>query len=328
MITIAIQRKLVGNPQAGDLLGGISVRTYPDTTTKVRLTNAIDSTANSNANDATANAAIYVVTAPQISKLQNISTRAQVGTGSNVLIGGFIITGTDPKKVILRGRGPSLSSFGIADPLHDPTIELFDSAGNGLAANDDWQINQRDEIIATGLAPESPVESAIVQTLVPGAYTVILRDKDTSAARLGIVEVFDILPAANSQLGNLSTRGFVGTGDNILIGGVIVGPANSSNAKVLVRSLGPSLTSFGVAGVLRDPKLRLVDQNGTEIASNDNWRTNEAAIIAQAPTLAPSDDAEAALIATVAPGLYTAIVEGNNATGVATVEVYAITTSP
>jgi hypothetical protein len=327
LITIAIQKKFVGNPQPGDVLGGISVRTYPDTTTKVRLTNAIDSTANANANDATANAAMYVIAGAgaQSARLQNISTRAQVGTGANVLIGGFIITGTEPKKVIVRGRGPSLSGFGVADPLHDPAIELFDSSSNGIAANDDWQDNQRDEIIGTGLAPENPVESAIVRTLVPGAYTVVLRDKDTSAPRLGIVEVFDIGPAANSQLANLSTRGFVGTGDNVLIGGVIVGPATLNPAKILVRSLGPSLTAFGVAGVLPDPKLKLVDQNGTEIASNDDWRANQAAIMAEAPTLAPPMDAEAALLATVGPGLYTAIVEGKNATGVATVEVYAIT---
>jgi hypothetical protein len=137
--------------------------------------------------------------------------------------------------------------------------------------------------------------------------------------------VFDIGPASNSQLANLSTRGFVGTGDNVLIGGVIVGPATLNPAKILVRSLGPSLTAFGVAGALPDPKLKLVDQNGTEIASNDDWRANQAAIMAQAPTLAPPMDAEAALLATVGPGLYTAIVEGKNATGVATVEVYAIT---
>ena len=323
LITIAIQKKLVGNPRRGDLLGGFSVRTYPDTTTKVRLTNAIDSTANANANDTTANAAIYVVAGSQAATLQNISTRAQVGTGGNVLIGGFIITGAAPKKVIVRGRGPSLSGSGIADPLHDPTLELFNTL-SGIAANDDWQTNQQDEIIATGLAPESPLESAIVKTLAPGAYTVVLRDKDTSAPRLGIVEVFDLEPAASSQLGNLSSRGFVGTGDNVLIGGLIVGPPTRGNASILVRSLGPSLSSLGVAGALPDPKLKLVDQNGAQIAANDDWRANQDAILAQAPTLAPSMDAEAALLASVAPGPYTVIVEGKNATGVATVEVYAI----
>jgi hypothetical protein len=175
------------------------------------------------------------------------------------------------------------------------------------------------------LAPESPLESAIVQTLAPGAYTVILRDKDMSAARLGIVEVFDVAPAANAQLGNLSSRGFVGTGDNVLIGGVIIGPPSTGSATILVRSLGPSLADFGVSGALPDPKLRLVNENGAQIASNDDWRTNQAAIQAQAPTLAPSRDEEPALIGSLTPGQYTAIVEGKNATGVATVEVYALT---
>lgn len=327
LITIAIGKKNVGNVQAGDLLGGISVRTYPDTTNKVRTTNAIDTTANAEANDPTANAAVYTVLGGLPSgKLQNISTRAQVGSGPNVLIGGFIITGSEPKRVLVRGRGPSLTEFGIADPIHDPVIDLYNSTpdSGAIAANDDWQVNQSAEIIGTGLAPSSPLESAIVQTLTPGAYTVVLRDKDTSAARLGIVEVFDVSATANSQLGNLSTRGFVGTGDNVLIGGVIVGPPTSGNANILVRSLGPSLGTFGVAGALPDPRVKLIDQNGAEIASNDDWRTNEAAIKAQAPSLAPSRDEEAALLATVPPGLYTAVVEGRNATGVATVEAYAL----
>lgn len=326
LITIAIARDKVGNPQTGDLIGGISVRTYADSTNKVRSTNAIDTTGNANANDETANAATYAVMGPQSARLQNISTRAQVGSAEKVLIGGFIITGTDAKRVVVRGRGPSLSVFGIADPVHDPIIELYNSASGpgAIATNDDWQQTQKTEIEGTGLAPESPLESAIVQTLAPGAYTVILRDKDMSAARLGIVEVFDVAPAANSQLGNLSSRGFVGTGDNVLIGGVIVGPASTGSSNVLVRSLGPSLGAFGVSGALPDPMLRLVDQNGTQIASNDDWRTNEAAIQAQAPTLAPMRNEEPALISSLAPGQYTAIVEGKNATGVATVEIYAL----
>jgi hypothetical protein len=328
LITIAISRDKVGNPQTGDLLGGISVRTFSDNTNKVRTTLAVDTTANANANDETANAATYALVGPQSARLQNISTRAQVGANEKVLIGGFIITGSEAKRILVRGRGPSLSGFqGIADPLHDPVIELYNSTpGNSaIATNDNWQTSHKTEIEATGLAPSSPLESAIVQTLAPGAYTVILRDKDTSAARLGIVEVFDVSPATNAQLGNLSSRGFVGTGDNVLVGGVIVGPASTGNANLLVRSLGPSLGNFGVAGTLPDPKLRLVNQNGTEVASNDDWRANESAIQSQAPTLAPPRNEEAALIASVAPGLYTVIVEGKNATGVATVEVYSLT---
>jgi hypothetical protein len=325
-ITIAIARDKVGNPQTGDLLGGISVRTFSDSTNKVRSTLAIDSTTNANANDETANAATYALLGPQSARLQNISTRAQVGTADKVLIGGFIITGNDPKKVLVRGRGPSLTSFAIADPLHDPVIELYNNnpSSGPIATNDDWQLTQKTEIEGTGLAPSNTSESAIVQTLAPGQYTFILRDKDTSAPRLGLVEVFDVAPASNSQLGNLSSRGFVGTGDEVLIGGIIVGPPTTGNASLLVRSLGPSLTGLGVSGALPDPKIKLVDQNGAEIVSNDDWRANEAAVQSQAPTLAPSRNEEPALVIALAPGQYTAIVEGKNATGVATVEVYSL----
>jgi hypothetical protein len=325
LITIAVSNDKVGNPQRGDLLGAFSTRTYATVTDQIRSTNAIDVTTNATANDATANAATYALVGPASARLQNISTRAQVGTGEKVLIGGFIITGSDSKRVILRGRGPSLSNSGISDPVHDPVIELYNSTNNPpIATNDNWQTTQKTEIEATGLAPADPLESAIVQTLAPGGYTVIVRDKDTSAARPGIVEVFDVGPASNAQLGNLSSRGFVGTSDNVLIGGIIIGPDGTGNANLLVRSLGPSLGTFGVAGALPDPKLKLVDQNGAELAANDDWHSNEAAIQAQAPTLAPSRNEEAALVASLPPGLYTVIVEGKNATGVATVEIYAL----
>ena len=327
LITIAISPDKVANPQKGDLLGDFSTRTYNAVKNQIRTTDASDLTSNATANDFTANAATYALVGPGAAGLQNISTRAQVGTGDRVLIGGFIITGNAPKRVVVRGRGPSLTSLGVSDPLHDPILELYNNTpGSGpIATNDNWQDSQATEISATGLAPTSPLESAIVQNLAPGAYTVIVRDKDTSAARLGLVEVFDVAPAASAALANLSSRGFVGTADNVLIGGVIVGPVGSpANANVLIRSLGPSLSSFGVAGALPDPTIKLVNQNGTQIQANDNWRSNEAAIQAQAPTLAPSRDEEPALIATLAPGQYTAIVEGKGATGVATVEAYAL----
>jgi hypothetical protein len=326
LITIAVSPDKIGDPKKGDLLGDFSTRTYNAVKDQIRSTEAIDVTTNATANDFTANAATYALVGPGSAGLQNISTRAQVGTGEKVLIGGFIVTGSAPKQVLLRGRGPSLTSSNLADPLHDPVLELYSSnpANGPLTTNDDWQTSQKTEIEATGLAPTSPVEAAILQTLAPGAYTVILRDKDNSAARLGIVEVFDVAASESSQLGNLSSRGFVGTGDNVLIGGVIVGPANTANANVLVRSLGPSLASFGVTGTLGDPTINLYNQNGTVEASNDDWRANEAAIQAQAPTLAPPNDKEAALIGLLLPGPHTVIVEGKGATGVATVEVYAL----
>jgi hypothetical protein len=325
LITIGISPDKVGNPQKGDLLGDFSTRTYNAVKTQIRSTDAIDATSNATANDFTANAATYALVGPGSAGLQNISTRAQIGTGEKVLIGGFIVTGSAPKKVVVRGLGPSLAAFqGITDPVHDPVLELYNSTPNNpaIATNDNWQDSQGTEISNTGLAPGSPLDSAIVQTLAPGAYTVIVRDKDTSAARLGIVEVFDVAPSVSAQIGNLSSRGFVGAGDNVLIGGLIIGPSGTANGTVLVRSLGPSLGSFGVAGTLPDPTLRLVDQNGAQLAANDNWRANEAAIQAQAPSLAPTRDEEAALVASLPPGLYTAVVEGKNATGVATVEVY------
>jgi hypothetical protein len=325
LITIAISPDKVGNPQKGDLLGDFSTRTYDAVKTQIRTTDAADLTSNATANDFTANAATYALIGPSKAGLQNISTRAQIGTGEKVLIGGFIISGNAPKRVVVRGRGPSIGA-GIADPVHDPVLELYNNTpGSGpIATNDNWQDSQGTEINNTGLAPGSPLDAAIVEDLAPGAYTVIVRDKDTSAARLGIVEVFDVAPAASAALANLSTRGFVGTGDNVLIGGVIIGPAGTGDATLLVRSLGPSLDAFGVSGTLADPTLKLVDQNGAQLASNDDWRTNEAAIQSQAPSLAPSRDAESALIANLPPGAYTAIVEGKNATGVATVEIYAL----
>ena len=247
-----------------------------------------------------------MIAGPRSALLQNISTRAQVGAAEKVLIGGFIITGTESKRVIVRGRGPSIVGPGITDPLHDPIIELYNSTPGAppIATNDDWQNppSNGTDVSNTGLAPTHPFESAIVRTLAPGNYTVILRDKDTSAARLGLVEVFDVGPASNSQLGNLSSRGFVGAGNNVLIGGVIVGPANTGNANLLFRSLGQSLSAFGVAGTLPDPTLRVVNESGTTVAFNDEWRDNQAAIAAQAPNLAPSRNEESALIIALAPG--------------------------
>jgi hypothetical protein len=327
LITIALSPDKVGSPHKGDLLGDFTVRTYNAVKDQIRTTDANDLTSNATANDFTANAATYALVGPGAAGLQNISTRAQVGTGDKVLIGGFIISGSSPKQVLLRGLGPSLTSSNVSDPVHDPVIELYNSTAGAapIATNDDWQTSQKTEIEATGLAPANPVEAALIQTLSPGGYTVIVRDKDTSAARPGLVEVYDVGPSATSQLGNLSSRGFVGTGDNVLIGGVIVGPANTADTNVLVRSLGPTLGSFGVTGTLADPTVRLVNQSGTVIASNDDWRTNEADIQAHAPSLAPASDKEPALIAPLGPGLYTAVVEGKNSnTGVATVEIYSL----
>jgi hypothetical protein len=249
--------------------------------------------------------------------LANISTRLRVETGNDVLIGGFIVvTGTEPKKVIVRAIGPSLP---VANALPDPVLELRNSAGTLIATNDDWRSNQETEIIATGIPPNNNLESAIVATLPANgsAYTAIVRDHNNGTG-VGLVEAYDLDDTVNSRFGNISTRGLVGTGDNVLIGGFIV--SGEVSTRVIVRAIGPSLP---IDGKLADPTLELRDGNGSLLRSDDNWRTGgqEAEIIATG--VSPSNDLESAIVNTLAPGPYTSIVRGvNNTTGVALVEVY------
>jgi hypothetical protein len=255
----------------------------------------------------------------QPSQLLNISTRMRVQTGDNVLIGGFIITGTDPKRVIIRGIGPSLSSF-FGGVLADPTLELFQ--GNALVAmNDNWKTDQRTEIEATGIPPTNDFESAIVRTLAPGNYTAILRGNGNTTG-IAVVEAYNLDQAANSRLVNISTRGFIETGDNVMIGGLIIGPPNGTSATAVVRAIGPTLGAFGIQGALQDPTLDLVDSNGVVIRSNNDWRESQANEII-ATGLQPTNDRESALVETLVPGNYTAIVRGfGETTGVALVEAY------
>jgi hypothetical protein len=262
-------------------------------------------------------------------KLLNIATRMRVQTGENVLIGGFIITGNDPKKVIIRGIGPSLAQF-FTGTLADPTLELYQ--GNTLLEmNDNWKTrsdgsSQQADVEATGIPPTNDLEAAIVRTLAPGAYTAILRGKGNTAG-IGVMEAYDLNQAADSRFGNIATRGFVDTGDNVMIGGLIVGPTSGASAKVLVRAVGPSLSNFGVNGTLQDPTLELHNDSGTLISSNDNWKVRPDGTSQQAEIedtgLQPSDDRESALVQMVAPGNYTAIVRGmSSGTGVGLVELY------
>jgi arylsulfate sulfotransferase len=253
----------------------------------------------------------------------NLSTRGLVSVGDNVLIGGFIISGTNPKSIVLRALGPSLSSFGLSDVLTDPVLSVYNSSGTLIASNDNWQSDANHFILeANGLAPANLLESATVQTLVPGAYTVIVTGKDPTPG-IGLVELYDLSPLSNSTLGNMSTRGSVGTADDVLISGFIVGDVGSST--VVVRALGPSLTAFGVSGVLSDPTLTIYDSNGTAIATNDNWQDNINAIDIQKNGLAPPNPSESALVLHLPAGKYTAIVSGaNGSTGVALAEVYTL----
>ena len=322
-ITIAVARNKVGNPQKGDLLGAFSSRTYATVTDQIRTTNAIDTTANANNNDNTANSATYAVVGPAPAQLLNISTRLKVQTGDNVLIGGFIITGNDPKKVLIRGMGPSLAAAGVSGFLQDPILELRsqNAIGGTIAVNDNWKQTQQAEIAQTGIPPGNDLESAILQTLAPGAYTAILRGTNNSTG-VGLVEVYDLDQAANSQLANLSSRGLVETGDNVMIGGLIVGPSGIGNAKVLLRGMGPSLAQSGVPNILQDPTLSLHDANGALLAFNDNWKQTQQAEIEQTG-IPPGNDSEAAILRTLTPGNYTAIVRGNGgSTGNAVVEAY------
>lgn len=257
-------------------------------------------------------------------RLLNISTRLGVQKDDNALIGGFIITGNDPKRVIIRGLGPSLAQY-FEGTLVNPTLELR-QGDTLLALNDNWQDTQADEIQATGIPPTETAESAIVMSLAPGAYTAVLRGKDNTTG-IGLVEVYDLDQAANSQLANISTRGFVGSGDSPMIGGVIVGPSDAGSTYIVVRALGPSLASRNINNPLQDPTLDVVDANGTSIRLNDNWRDSQAADI-EGVGLQPTDNREATLIVALAPGNYTAIVRGSSdTTGVGLVEVYNVGSS-
>jgi hypothetical protein len=240
-----------------------------------------------------------------------------VETADNVLIGGFIITGTQPKKVIVRAIGPSLSSL-FPGALADPILELRDSSGSLIASNDNWRSDQEAAIIATGIPPSDDLESAIIATLPANNsnYTAIVRGVNDGTG-IGVVEAYDLNRAVNSKLANISTRGLVQTGDNVLIGGLIV--LGQNPLRVIVRAIGPSLP---VAGALADPTLELRDGNGGLIDSNDNWRSDhESEIIAT--TIPPTNDLESAIVRNLAPGTYTAIVRGaGGTTGVALVEAY------
>jgi hypothetical protein len=233
------------------------------------------------------------------------------------MIGGFIITGTQPKTVIVRGIGPSLP---IPGALADPVIEVHGSSGQLLATNDNWNDSlTRQQIIDSGLAPTNDLESALWGVINPGAYTVVVRGRNDSTG-IGLFEVYDLDPMTDSKLGNVATRGFVETGDNVMIGGVIV--RGTDPARFLFRAIGPSLTNFGVSSALPDPTLELHDGNGALIAANDNWRTDQEAEIA-GTGLPPSNNLESAIVRELPPGSYTSIVRGiNNTTGVALIEAY------
>ena len=267
----------------------------------------------------------------------NTSTRAFVQTGENVMIGGFIVQGTEPKRVIIRAIGPELTQYGVPNALVNPALELHDSSRALIASNDNWQhtiiggiitSDQRGDIQNSGHAPTDGRESAIIAELPAGNYTAIVRGVNNTMG-VALVEVYDLSPESNSILSNISTRSFVQTGDNVMIGGFIV--AGTELKRVIVRAIGPELTQYDVPNVLANPTLELHDGSGALIASNDNWThtiiggiiTTDQVVAILASGHAPGDNRESAIIAELPAGNYTAIVRGvNNTTGVALVEVY------
>ena len=251
----------------------------------------------------------------------NLSTRMRVQTGDNVGIGGFIITGNAPKRVLLRAIGPSITS--VPNVLADPVLELL---GQGLATitNNNWKDDpvQQALIESTGLAPSNNLESAIYVTLSPGAYTAVVRGNNNGTG-IGLIEVYDLNPAALAKLGNISTRALVGTGNDILIAGFILGN-NSAPTRLVIRGIGGSLTALGVPNALANPTLEVRNSSGAVVASNDNWQDNPAqAAELTAAGLAPTNANESGIALTLGPGQYTALLSGvNSTTGIGVVEVY------
>jgi N-acetylneuraminic acid mutarotase len=263
-----------------------------------------------------------VFTVGSTATLANISTRALVQTEDHVLIGGFVISGSDPKRVLLRAIGPTLANFNVPNPLQDPVLSLHTPTME-IASNDDWQGDPNASQIPANLAPTDFRESALLTTLQPGQYTAIVSGKGGTSG-VGLVEVYDMDNSSSVRLSNLSTRGVVQAGDFVMIGGFISAGSPGTSIQVLVRAIGPSLAQFGITDFLADPTLRLVNGEGVTIGSNDNWKDTQQADI-QATGKAPTDDRESAVILTLAPAPCTAIVSGSNGTpGVALVEVYAL----
>jgi hypothetical protein len=242
------------------------------------------------------------------------------------LIGGFIITGSEAKKVAIRGIGPSLANSGLNGVLGDPTLELRTHDGVLFAQNDNWQDNivQASQLMTLGLALQHPNESGMVTTLQPGAYTAIMAGKNQTTG-IGLIEIYDVGPTAVSQLANISTRGFVRTGDNVMIGGFILG-SDSDPANVVVRALGPSLSTFMLPDFLANPTLELRDANGLLLVANDDWQddpTSAAQLVAH--NLQPSFPAESAIFVSLPAGAFTVIVAGTDGdVGTGVVEVYNV----
>ena len=246
----------------------------------------------------------------------------RIQTGDNVGIGGFIISGTTPKHVLIRGIGPSLTQAGVPNPLGDPFLELF-SGSTRIAFNNNWRDTQEETIRQSGIPPTNDLESAIDTTLVPGNYTAILKGNNGETG-IGLVEVYDLNSSAG-KLANISTRAFVNTGGDITIAGFILGAANGAS-NLVIRGIGPSLAAAGIPSPLSNPAIELRNAEGVLVAANNDWQDDPVqAAKLRATGLAPRDDREAAIAIILTPGSYTALLAGqNNSVGIGLVEVYAI----
>ena len=261
-------------------------------------------------------------------RLLNISTRMQVLTGNDVMIGGFVIGGGASKTVAIVATGPSLAAFGITNALQDPTLRLVRSSDQAtLATNDNWQqAGNAAQLQAAGFAPTNPFESAILTTLPPGAYTAIV-EGGAGQTGVGVVAVYEVdLP--NIPLINISTRGRVLTGNDVMIGGFVV--TGTGNQTVAIVGTGPSLAPFGIANPLANPQLQLVrSSDQATLATNDNWQNAANAANIQASGFAPTDPLESAILISLPPGAYTVILSGvGGGTGVGVVGVYTTTAPP
>ena len=260
---------------------------------------------------------------PSPNWLADVSTRVLVGAGDNAVIAGFIAKGGPEKRIMVRAIGPSLVDKGITGELIDPTLELYDANSNLIATNDNWADNYNaQEITDTGIAPTSPNEAVILMKLPStndgAAYTAVMRGANDTVG-VGLLEVYDLDAGTGPDLLNISTRAFVDVGDAVLIGGTIVQGTQAQT--VIARAIGPSLD---VPNPLADPTLELRDENGGLLLSNDNWRSDQEQEIIDS-MLQPENDSEAAIVTTLMPGPYTAIVRGaNGGTGVGLVEIYAL----
>jgi hypothetical protein len=246
----------------------------------------------------------------------------RVQTGDNVGIGGFIISGSAPKHLLIRALGPSIP--GVSGVLADTVLELHGQGGFATVTNDNWRDDPAQEaaILATGLAPTNNLESAIDTTLNPGVYTAVLRGKNNTSG-VALIEVYDLSPAVSAKLANISTRAFVSTGDNIVIAGFVLGGQNGSD-RIVARGIGPSLAAVGVTGVVPDPTLEMRDGNGTLLLANNDWQDDPAqAAELTAAGLAPTNSLESGIAMTLPPGTYTALLAGfNNSAGIGVVEIY------